>query len=224
MQVVSNRDWHRISGAHKGGCILDDMDGPMVPATDEDRFAIVAAWNRRATRPMEGNGEGLMLCAEHGIYAKNGCAACDADLEALSQVGPSEFAAVSSTTLPCPECRAPGLLFECVACSHSNYPAKDAAPVADGFYLATFKHKDNGAVMWWGPDDAGYTPDLATAGITSGYHDNEYTVPVPVGFIKALRVRLVVDPGDSLNKAFWSAKHLRDALSALHQPAKGGAL
>jgi hypothetical protein len=27
----------------------------------------------------------------------------------------------------CPECKAPGLLFECVACSHSNYP-KDSAP------------------------------------------------------------------------------------------------
>jgi len=101
------------------------------------------------------------------------------------------------------------------------------ASAGDGFYIATFKHKDNsGAVTWWGPNDAGYTPDLATAGIyteiTPGYHENEYTVPVPVSFIKMLRVREVVDPGDSLNKAFWSANHLRCALAALQQTAGGG--
>lgn len=31
----------------------------------------------------------------------------------------------------CPECEAPGLLFECVACSHSNYP-QDSAPAGSG--------------------------------------------------------------------------------------------
>lgn len=100
------------------------------------------------------------------------------------------------------------------------------APVGGGYYLASFKHKDNGAVLWWGPGDAGYTPDLATAGVytelTHGYHDSEYTVPVPVGFIKGLRVRQVIDTGDSLNRAFWSPTALREAIAAMQQTTAEG--
>jgi hypothetical protein len=97
-----------------------------------------------------------------------------------------------------------------------------AQAVTDGYYLASFKHQANGSVMWWMPNNAGYTPDLEQAGVytelTPGYHDSEHTVPVPVSFINGLRVRRVVDPGDSLNSALWSAKSLRAILAALAHP------
>jgi hypothetical protein len=88
----------------------------------------------------------------------------------------------------------------------------------DGYYLACFNHgRPNGLIQWWMPNNAGYTPDLAQAGIytdlTPGYHDSEDTVPVPVEFIYRLRVRRVVDVGDTLNGAFHSAKALRAALA-----------
>ncbi len=47
-----------------------------------------------------------------------------------------------------------------------------------------------------------------------GYHDSEHTVPVPVSFIRTLRIRREVDPGDTLNAMFWTADKLRAALTA----------
>jgi hypothetical protein len=88
-----------------------------------------------------------------------------------------------------------------------------------GFYLASFKRgTDHGNVLWWGPDNRGYSSDLEQAGIytkiEAGYHDNEYTVPVPVAMIETLRVRRVVDYSDSLNTAFHTAAKLREAVAA----------
>lgn len=102
----------------------------------------------------------------------------------------------------------------------------DAAPsvspsgVEDGYYLASFKRgTDNGKVLWWMPNNCGYSSDLEQAGIykqiDAGYHDNEYTVPVPVSMIRNLRVRRVVDYSDSLNTAFHSASKLRAAIAAM---------
>lgn len=99
----------------------------------------------------------------------------------------------------------------------------DTAPVVQraGYYLASFKHKSpSGGVLWWMPNNSGYTPDLEQAGVyfdlKPGYHDSEHTVPVPTDFIARLRVRRVVDAGDSANQIFWSAKSLREALSGSH--------
>ena len=93
-----------------------------------------------------------------------------------------------------------------------------AAPEGEGYYLASFKHRRDGVVTWWQANNAGYTPDLNQAGIytelTPGYHDSDDTVPVPVGFIKQLRVRRMIDYGDSLNAAFHNAKSLRAILAA----------
>lgn len=99
----------------------------------------------------------------------------------------------------------------------------DEAP--KGYYLASFKHRQPNAILWWGPDNKGYTPDLAQAGIythlSPGYHDSEHTVPVPVEFVQRLRVRHVVDPGDQANTIFWTAEKLRDALAATQQGGAG---
>jgi len=74
-------------------------------------------------------------------------------------------------------------------------------------------------------DNCGYTPDLNQAGVYTelkpGYHDSEDTVPVPVSFIRELRVRRVIDPGDSLNSAFHSAKSLRALLAAASAEGNG---
>lgn len=90
----------------------------------------------------------------------------------------------------------------------------------DGYYLASFKRShDRGCVVWWMPNDSGYTTDLEQAGIYTeikkGYHDSEYTVPVPVSFVRGLRVRRMVDVGDSLNRALWTAESLRAAMGAV---------
>ncbi len=96
--------------------------------------------------------------------------------------------------------------------------APTPASVPDGFYLASFKHKDRGdAMMWWGPDNAGYTTDIEQAGIYTeiapGYHDSDHTVPVPVSFLDGCRIRRTLDPDDSKNRAFWSAADLRAAIA-----------
>jgi hypothetical protein len=96
-----------------------------------------------------------------------------------------------------------------------------------GYYIATFKQRaHNGEILWWGPDNRGYTPDLKRAGIyatpSPGYHDNEHTVPVPVSFVEGLRVRHIVDPGDEMNGCMWSAEKLRQALAASPRGASAG--
>lgn len=94
-----------------------------------------------------------------------------------------------------------------------THPPVESAP---GFYLASFKRRSiDGMVTWWAPGSCGYTTDLNTAGVyCDEANANEYTVPVPVAFIDSLRVRRVIDPGDTGNEAFHSAAHLRDALLA----------
>ena len=97
-------------------------------------------------------------------------------------------------------------------------PAASTQGLRAGYYLASFKRShDRGYVTWWMANDAGYTSDLNQAGIYTelkpGYHDSEYTVPVPVSFIDRLRVRRMVDVGDSDNRALWTAKDLRAALA-----------
>lgn len=91
-----------------------------------------------------------------------------------------------------------------------------------GFYVATFRHPWQGHVLWWGPNNAGYTPDLEQAGI---YTEGDFgeDIRVPVEFVDKLRVRRVVDPGDSLNTCFWDAERLRAAIAAFSTNRQGGA-
>ena len=116
------------------------------------------------------------------------------------------------------------VIVDALRCYAHAPPAEPVASVPDGFYLASFKHKDRGgAMMWWGPDNAGYTPDIEHAGIyteiTPGYHDSDYTVPVPVSFLAGCRIRRTLDPGDSKNRAFWSASDLRAAVATNQEGA-----
>lgn len=137
----------------------------------------------------------------------------DAALAAAAAPGPQ---ATSADWPPCPECRE-GVLYECVACSSTNYP-RGATQPPDGHYLASFKRgAERGCIVWWRPDSAGYSTDLAQAGVYAelvpDYHDSAETVPVPTWFIDRCRVRRVVDRGDELNSAFWTPGELRGAIA-----------
>lgn len=49
MRVESNRDWHRIFGAHAEDCVFDaDNEQLMVPATPEQLLLMTSDWNKRA--------------------------------------------------------------------------------------------------------------------------------------------------------------------------------
>ena len=97
-------------------------------------------------------------------------------------------------------------------------PASGGGVARDGYYLASFKRShDRGYVIWWMPDNAGYTTDLEQAGIYAepvlGYHDSDDTVPVPVALIDSLRVRRMIDVGDSANRSLWTAPELRQRIA-----------
>lgn len=102
------------------------------------------------------------------------------------------------------------------AALESKQPSPAKMPEG-GYYLASFKHGGHGYMLWWGPNDCGYTTDLAQAGVYDqlkpGYHDSEYTVPVPVAMADHFRIRRMVDVGDTLNAPLHSAKALRDWLA-----------
>jgi hypothetical protein len=100
----------------------------------------------------------------------------------------------------------------------------------DAYYIAAYHHEwYRGQVTWWGPNGAGYTPDLEQAGIYTRaeaerfIHGNDDQVLVPVSFIKNLRVRRTVDQGDSKNTMFWTSDKLREAIKAASDhPSKSG--
>lgn len=52
VRIESNRDWHRLVGDHPDACVLWDAE-LAVPATDEQRAALVEDWNRRAEAPAQ---------------------------------------------------------------------------------------------------------------------------------------------------------------------------
>lgn len=114
-----------------------------------------------------------------------------------------------------------------ISCGDSLYTAPPASPagVPEGYYLASFKHGGHGYMLWWGPNDCGYTTDLTQAGVydqlKSGYHDSEHTVPVPVSMAKHFRIRRMVDVGDTLNAPLHSAKELRAWLASQESQPNG---
>lgn len=92
------------------------------------------------------------------------------------------------------------------------------------FYIRTFKHRSlDGCVLWWGPNDCGYTSDLNGAGkytaeqIAAWERHSEWSdenIAVPVDFVeRSARIRRVVDPGDARNAIYSTAERLRAALA-----------
>jgi hypothetical protein len=50
--VRSNRDWHRLIGAHPDTCLLhNDCFEAFGPATDEGLRDLIEAWNTRVASP-----------------------------------------------------------------------------------------------------------------------------------------------------------------------------
>lgn len=90
------------------------------------------------------------------------------------------------------------------------------------FFLASYKHGFcNGCVMWWRPNECGYTPDIKQAGTYTAEQvaalENDETVAVPVEWLhQNARIRMTVDVADthSVPRAFWNPGTLRAAIAS----------
>lgn len=101
--------------------------------------------------------------------------------------------------------------------------------LADKYYIAAFNHTLDGYMMWVSPSQQGYTPDIATAGLfdkDEAWKQRDDSggqlVPVPVPFLKTLRVRRVVDLGDSQNAWCATASDLGNAIVEFNERLNGG--
>lgn len=94
----------------------------------------------------------------------------------------------------------------------------------DRYVIAAYHHglSCHAYLQWWGPNHAGYVPDLAMAGIYSRAEamsldlGRDNAVAVPIEFLRSARLRLMLDVGDFANQDFRSHKHLRVALQGWH--------
>ncbi len=88
------------------------------------------------------------------------------------------------------------------------------------YYLLSIKHSDaKNAVIWWGPNNSGYTDDVEKAGIYSEecikkrniYYSNNGVMPVPVEKVQAATKRIVVLNDTENIKLFGIREHLKTA-------------
>ena len=107
-------------------------------------------------------------------------------------------------------------LFAAIAALRANQSA--LPEVTEGFYLADFEGNLRDEVLWWRPNNCGYTTDLAEAGIYTeikpGYHDSERTVPVPVAFVKTQRISQILSREYQGTIAWWNALTLRQEIES----------
>lgn len=87
------------------------------------------------------------------------------------------------------------------------------------YYLLSLKWSNGDYYTWWGPDNCGYTRDIAKAGIYSeetinaqkSYYSNTSTMPVPVEVVdNSLKQELVVARNENYS-AFGIKEHLKNA-------------
>ena len=89
------------------------------------------------------------------------------------------------------------------------------------YFLVSFKRRfADGLVIFWGPNAAGYTPDIKGAGAytaaEAAKHEDAETVAVPTQWVhENCRIRMVIDQGDThaTKGMFWNAENLRAAVS-----------
>ena len=88
------------------------------------------------------------------------------------------------------------------------------------YFLVSFKRRfADGLVIFWGPNAAGYTPDIKGAGAytadEAAKHEDAETVAVPTQWVhENCRIRVVIDQGDThaTKGMFWNADNLRAAV------------
>jgi hypothetical protein len=75
------------------------------------------------------------------------------------------------------------------------------------YLLAIDKTKNSPFLVWWGPNDCGYTQNIERAGIYTeeqikrdpNYYDNDECVPVPVEEIDKLKTaRMAINDSENL--------------------------
>jgi restriction alleviation protein Lar len=68
VDIVSNRDWHRIQGEHAEWCPIEDYEFA-APATHSDLAAAIVAWNKRAPNTALLNERAELLARCEGMEA-----------------------------------------------------------------------------------------------------------------------------------------------------------
>lgn len=116
------------------------------------------------------------------------------------------------------------------------YDFKEMTPSEPLYFLVSFKRRfADGLVIFWGPNEAGYTPDIKQAGAYNADQAarlaDDDTVPVPVDWLhQNCRVRMCIDQGDThaTKGMFWNADNLRAAVpnatgkpTAANEPTEG---
>lgn len=91
--------------------------------------------------------------------------------------------------------------------------------MAEQYYLMSIKWTNGDNIVWWGPNDSGYTEDIENAGIYSAeqikqhsiYYSNQGVMPVAVEKVQQANKRITISNDSKAVKLFGIHDHLKTA-------------
>lgn len=91
--------------------------------------------------------------------------------------------------------------------------------MAEQYYLMSIKWTKGDNIVWWGPNDSGYTDDIENAGIYSAeqikqrsiYYSNQGVMPVAVAKVQQANKRITISNDSKAVELFGIYEHLKTA-------------